>query len=116
MRQVIKHRDIRLLNMIRRTDPVIPKRCEQPADPRHRGRRMADYPLPVWLKEGVSVNTDNMTVSNTTVSRELQLLYDACVITARDAETMVYNAISHAFASDELKAELTARARRIMTR
>lgn len=24
MRQVIKHRDIRLLNMIRRTDPVIP--------------------------------------------------------------------------------------------
>ena len=25
MRQVIKHRDIRLLKMIRRTDPVIPK-------------------------------------------------------------------------------------------
>ena len=25
MRQVIKHRDIRLLNMIRRTDPEIPK-------------------------------------------------------------------------------------------
>ena len=25
MRQVIKHRDIRLLNMIRRTDPVIPQ-------------------------------------------------------------------------------------------
>ena len=25
MRQVIKHRDIRLLNMIRRTDPVIPR-------------------------------------------------------------------------------------------
>jgi len=24
MRQVIKHKDIRLLNMIRRTDPVIP--------------------------------------------------------------------------------------------
>ena len=24
MRQVIKHRDIRLLNMIKRTDPVIP--------------------------------------------------------------------------------------------
>lgn len=79
---------------------------------------MADYPLPVWLKEGVSVsvNTDNMKVSNTTVSRELQLLYDARVITARDAETMVYSAISHAFASDELKAELTARARRIMSR
>ena len=26
MRQVIKHRDIRLLNMIRRTDPEIPNR------------------------------------------------------------------------------------------
>ena len=25
MRQVIKHRDIRLLNMIRRTDPEIPE-------------------------------------------------------------------------------------------
>ncbi len=29
MRQVIKHRDIRLLNMIRRTDPVIPKVATQ---------------------------------------------------------------------------------------
>ena len=28
MRQVIKHRDIRLLNMIRRTDPVIPRRMK----------------------------------------------------------------------------------------
>ena len=31
MRQVIKHRDIRLLNMIRRTDPVIPVKALCPA-------------------------------------------------------------------------------------
>ena len=30
MRQVIKHRDIRLLNMIRRTDPVIPVEANVP--------------------------------------------------------------------------------------
>jgi len=29
MRQVMKHRDIRLLNMIRRTDPVIPNSVEK---------------------------------------------------------------------------------------
>lgn len=46
----------------------------------------------------------------------IQRKYDARVITASDAETMVYSAISHALASDELKAELTARARRIMSR
>jgi len=27
MRQVIKHREIRILNMTRRTDPVIPNAC-----------------------------------------------------------------------------------------
>lgn len=59
---------------------------------------------------------NNMTVSNTTVSHELLRLYNAYVITARDAETMAYNAINHALTSYELKAELTARGRRIMTR
>ena len=29
MRQVIKHRDIRLLNMIRRTDPEIPRKISK---------------------------------------------------------------------------------------
>lgn len=34
---------------------------------------------------------NNMTVSNTTVSHELLRLYNAYVITARDAETMAYS-------------------------
>ncbi len=46
---------------------------------------------------------NNMTVSNTTVSHELLRLYNAYVITARDAETMAYNAINHALTSYELR-------------
>lgn len=70
--------------------------------------RMSQYPLQVFLADGVPVciNTDNMSVSNTTVQKELQKLHDAGMLTAAQAELMVRNAIAHAFLSEEEKAEL----------
>ena len=52
-----------------------------------------------------------MTVSGTTVENELQKLHEAGILNAQQAETMVYNAIEHAFISDAEKAELKARAK-----
>lgn len=52
-----------------------------------------------------------MTISQTTVEREFQKLHDAGVINAKDAETLVINAIQHAFCSDADKAELLAKAK-----
>ncbi|MBQ6747172.1 MAG: hypothetical protein IJR07_09050 [Bacteroidaceae bacterium] len=57
----------------------------------------------------VCINTDNMSVSNTTVQKELQKLYDAGVLTAAQAELMVRNAITHAFLSDEERSALLSK-------
>ena len=66
---------------------------------------MSQYPLQSFLNDGVPVciNTDNMTVSNTTVENEFQKLYDAGILTVEQAKLMVRTAISHAFLS---KAEI----------
>ncbi len=69
---------------------------------------MHQYPIRPFLDDSVSVciNTDNMTVSGTTLSQEIQQLHDAGVITADDARKMVYNAVEHAFIGDTEKIEL----------
>ena len=69
---------------------------------------MSLYPLQAFLSAGVPVciNTDNMTVSNTTVAQELQKLYDAGILTAEQAKLMVRNAIRHAFLNEAEKEEL----------
>lgn len=69
---------------------------------------LSQYPLQQFLNDGVAIciNTDNMTVSDTTVANELQKLHEAGILTATQAETMVQNAINHAFITDAEKAEL----------
>lgn len=69
---------------------------------------LRDYPIPVMLEEGVrfTVNTDNMTVSNTTLAREWQLLMDHFPLERSDVIRILLNAVDAAFASDALKAEL----------
>ena len=72
---------------------------------------LSQYPLQHFLDDGVAVtiNTDNMTVSDTTLKNELRKLQDAGVVTSvAQVQTMVANAISHAFLSDAEKAELQA--------
>lgn len=69
---------------------------------------MSQYPLRAFLNDGVPVciNTDNMTVSNTTVENELQKLYNAGILTKEEAKLMVRTAINHAFLSKAEKEEL----------
>lgn len=73
---------------------------------------LSQYPLQRFLDDGVAIciNTDNMTVSDTTVANEIQKLHEAGILTPIQAKTMVLNAIDHAFISDAEKAELKAKA------
>lgn len=77
---------------------------------------LRDYPLPTFLNDGVSVNisSDNMTVSGTTLRKELQKCFDAGILTPQQAELTVESAISHSFLSDSEKAALRLKARERM--
>lgn len=77
---------------------------------------MSEYPLQAFLHDGVDVciNTDSMSVSDTTVARELQQLYDAGIMTESQARLMVLTAISHAFLPDAEKAALLSKAEQRM--
>lgn len=74
---------------------------------------MAQYPLRIFINEGIPVciNTDNMTVSGTTLRHEFQQLFDAGLLTAAEAETIVETAIRHAFVSEAEQEELLQTAR-----
>lgn len=69
---------------------------------------LREYPIRIMLEEGVrfTVNTDNMTVSNTTLAREWQLLMDHFPLEQSDVIRILLNAVDAAFAPDDLKAEL----------
>jgi len=75
-------------------------------------KSLKDYPLQDFLKDEVAVclNTDNMTVSNTTISEELKHLCEAGILSEDQAKTLVVNAIEHAFLSDNEKADLMKKA------
>ena len=77
---------------------------------------LEDYPLPSFLNSGVSINiaTDNMTVSNTTLRKEFQRLFDAGILTTTGAEAIVESAISHSFISEKEKEELRRKAEKRM--
>ena len=60
-----------------------------------------------YLLLGVTFNL----ISNTTVEKEFQKLYNGGILNQKDAETLVMNAINHAFISPAEKEELKAKAR-----
>ena len=78
--------------------------------------QFSDYPLSTFFDDGVSVNisSDNMTVSDTSLRKELQRCFDAGILTPQQAERVVESAISHAFLSDGEKAVLRQKARERM--
>ncbi|MBO4905915.1 MAG: adenosine deaminase [Bacteroidaceae bacterium] len=80
--------------------------------------RMAQFPLRVFLDEGIPVciNTDNMTVSGTTLRHEFQQLFDAGLLSADEAEHIVETAIRHTFVSEAEQEELLATARERMNK
>ncbi|MFC6464387.1 adenosine deaminase [Marinilactibacillus sp. GCM10026970] len=67
-----------------------------------------DYPLRLFLEQGipVSINTDNRTVSSTTLTDEWILCVEHCQITIQEMKDITLNSIQHSFASDDLKEKL----------
>ncbi len=70
-----------------------------------------EYPLGAFFDDGVSINisSDNMTVSNTSLHRELEHCFSAGIITPQQAALTVESAINHSFLSEREKEELRRR-------
>ena len=66
---------------------------------------MKDYPYQLFMEEGllVTINTDNRTVSNTSINKEIKLLESYGPV---DYEQCLKNAVQVSFASEEVKAKL----------
>ena len=71
-------------------------------------RNINDYPLDTFLKNGLfaTINTDNRTVSNTTMERELTLALEKLNISEENLITLYKNSIEISFADDNIKNEL----------
>ncbi len=69
------------------------------------------YPLRQYLYAGanVTVNTDNMSVSDTTLKKELQLLVDTFELKKEEVKKLLLNSANAAFADEKTKAELVGR-------
>jgi adenosine deaminase len=63
------------------------------------------HPVKKFLDMGllVTINSDNMTVSNTNVFREISLAKEKLGLTQQDIEKLVSNAVHISFADDETK-------------
>ncbi len=73
--------------------------------------RIEEYPIQEFLSTGlqVTVNTDNRTVSNTSLVKELALVQNACAVTDEQVIQLMKNAADIAFANDEVKQKMYQR-------
>lgn len=71
-------------------------------------QHLQDYPLRAFLERGVvaTLNSDNMTVSQTDVRNEFQLLEADYQLTKEEAQQLLFNAIEAAFLSKQDKKAL----------
>lgn len=69
-----------------------------------------NYPLRTFLMKNIiaTLNTDNMTVSQTNIRQEFDLLANEYALTENEAKILLENAIRAAFLSEKDKAELKA--------
>ncbi len=69
---------------------------------------VSKYPMRLFLDNGimVTVNTDNRTVSNTTLDKEFEFIKQNCHITDEDIIKMMKNAVEVSWADDDLKDKL----------
>ncbi len=67
-----------------------------------------EYPMREFLDAGllVTINTDNRTVSNSSIQKEMEFVQKNYGITDEELISMTKNAIHTAFAKDEIKGEL----------
>lgn len=72
---------------------------------------MEEHPVVPLLRKGLktTINTDNRTVSNTTISREVEEVREACRLTESEELQLYLNAIQAAFLCEEEKEELRKR-------
>lgn len=70
---------------------------------------LEEYPIHQYMEYGIpiSVNTDNRTVSNTTMSQEFLLLSECFEISYETMKRITLDSIQNSFASNDLKKELT---------
>ena len=68
-------------------------------------KRKEDYPIREFLDAGlkVTINTDNRTVSNTTIAKEMEFLQENYGITDDELRQVTENAIEASFAKDDVK-------------
>lgn len=73
-----------------------------------------EYPIREYLDRGikVTINTDNTTVSNTSLSKEYKLLIDELDFTIEEIIKLIDNSVEASFISEEEKEEL----RKVITR
>ena len=66
------------------------------------------HPVVDYLRQGIKVtlNTDNMTVSNTTVEKEFKRLEEHLGLTPEEKRQMIMNSVDAAFLSEEEKGRL----------
>lgn len=71
-------------------------------------RDPADYPIKSYLEQGLltTVNTDNRTVSHTSLTRELCFVRDHYGIAEEEIGVLMRNAVEVSFAADEVKDRL----------
>lgn len=67
-----------------------------------------EYPIREFLDAGllVTINTDNRTVSNTSMSNELRFVQEVYGISDEEIQTMMKNAIEVSFAGEDVKGKL----------
>ena len=67
-----------------------------------------DYPLREFMDAGllVTLNTDNRTVSRTSITREMEFARNCCGVTEEELVRLQENAVDAAFADDAVKHEL----------
>ena len=70
-----------------------------------------EYPIREFLNTGllVTINTDNRTVSNTSMTKELKFVQEAYGISDEEVRVMMKNAIEVSFAGEEVKGKLRER-------
>lgn len=68
------------------------------------------HPLPVYYRSGiqVTINSDNRTVSNTTMTRELTLAHDEMALTIGELASMTLTALDAGFADTDVRHQLRA--------
>lgn len=71
-------------------------------------QNLSEYPLRIFLKHKMlaTINTDNMTVSQTTIANEFALLEKEIALTKQEKETLLRNTVEIAFLSKEEKQDL----------